>query len=293
MKRRDEVAVGVLITVAVIVLVIGTLWLVRGGLRSGYPLYTRFAWGQSLRQGQSVLLAGVTIGYVSDVRLKQDGFLDVDMQINEQYQVPRTAVAEVIAVGIFGDAAVALKADRPSAESYASGDTVPSRAAASGIDALTARADSITTSLHRITLALETEFVRTGGVRDLRQALASTNRFIAQMQNVAAEQNRNLTATLASFRSAARAADSAQIAATLTAFRSAAANTDSLTQRLSSNTTQLQAILARLERGEGTAGKLLSDTLLYRDARNLLTRVDSLVADFQRNPRKYINLTIF
>jgi hypothetical protein len=33
--------------------------------------------------------------------------------------------------------------------------------------------------------------------------------------------------------------------------------------------------------------------MLYRDARNLLTRVDSLVADFQRNPRKYINLRVF
>jgi phospholipid/cholesterol/gamma-HCH transport system substrate-binding protein len=63
--------------------------------------------------------------------------------------------------------------------------------------------------------------------------------------------------------------------------------------RLSSNTTQLQAIMARLERGEGSAGKFLTDTLLYRDARNLLTRVDSLVSDFQKNPRKYINLKVF
>jgi phospholipid/cholesterol/gamma-HCH transport system substrate-binding protein len=293
MKRRDEVTVGVLITVAVIVLVIGTLWLVRGGLRSGYPLYTRFAWGQSLRQGQSVLLAGVTIGYVSDVALNPDGFLDVDLRINDKYKVPRTAVAEVMAVGLFGDAAVALKADQPSPQSFAAGDTVPTRAAASGIDAITARADSVAAALQRITLALETEFVRPGGIRDLRQTLASTTRFVAQMQNIAAEQNRNLTATLASFRSAAKGADSAQIASTIAVFRSTAANADSLMQRLSSNTTQLQAILARLERGDGTAGKFLTDSMMYRDTRNLLMRVDSLVADFQRNPRKYINLRVF
>lgn len=293
MKRRDEVTVGILITVAVIILVVGTLWLVRGGLRSGYPLYTRFAWGQSLRQGQPLMLAGVTIGYVSDVRLMSDGFLDVDLRVNDDYRVPRTAVAEVMPIGIFGDAAVALKADRPSPDSYNAGDTVPSRATASGIDALTARADSITRSLHRITLALESEFVQTGGIRDIRQTLTSANRLVGQLQTIAAEQNRNLSATLASFQSAARAADSAQIASMLTTFRSTAANADSLMQRLSSNTTQLQAILARLERGEGTAGKFLTDSLLYRDARNLLTRVDSLVADFQRNPRKYINLRVF
>jgi phospholipid/cholesterol/gamma-HCH transport system substrate-binding protein len=293
MKRRDEVTVGILLTVAVIVLVVGTLWLVRGGLRSGYPLFTRFAWGQSLRQGQPVLLAGVTIGYVSDVRLKADGFLDVDLRVNDEFKVPRTAVAEVMAVGIFGDAAVALKAAGPSPESYRSGDTVPSRVAASGIDALTARADSITGSLQRITRVLETELVQTGGIREIRQTLAATNRFVAQMQGMAAEQNRNMTSTLASFRGAANAVDSTQIATTLRSFRTTAASADSLMLRLSSNTTQLQAILARLERGEGTAGKFMTDTMLYRDARNLLTRVDSLVADFQRNPRKYINLRVF
>ena len=89
------------------------------------------------------------------------------------------------------------------------------------------------------------------------------------------------------------AVDSAQIKSTLAAFRQTASNADSLMQRLSSNTTQLQAVLARLERGEGTAGKLLTDSLLYRDTRNLLMRVDSLVADFQKNPKKYINLSVF
>lgn len=293
MKRRDEVTVGILLTVAVVVLVVGTLWLVRGGLRSGYPLFTRFAWGQSLHQGQPVMLAGVTVGYVSDVQLKSDGFLDVDLRIRDKYKIPRTAVAEVMPIGIFGDAAVAFKAMSPSPASFAAGDTVPSRAASGGLDALTARADSITVSLGRITKALEVEFVQTGGIREIRQTMAAANRFVAQMQAMAAEQNRNLTTTFASFRGAANAVDSAQIAGTLTSLRHTAANADSLMLRLSSNTTQLQAILARLERGEGTAGKFLTDTMLYRDARNLLTRVDSLMADFQRNPRKYINLRVF
>ena len=52
-------------------------------------------------------------------------------------------------------------------------------------------------------------------------------------------------------------------------------------------------ILARVERGEGTVGKLLTDSLLYRDMRNLLAQTDSLMADFKKNPRKYINLQIF
>ncbi|HJQ21745.1 MAG TPA: MlaD family protein [Gemmatimonadaceae bacterium] len=290
MKRRDEVTVGILLTVAVIVLITGTLWLVRGGLRRGYPLYTQFPWGQNLKQGQAVLLAGVTVGFVSDVRLDQRGFLDVDLSIQNKYKVPTTSVAEVYPVGIFGDVAVALKPSSPSQVFFRRGDTIPSRPATGGLDALQARADTITGSLSRVTRALETEFIQTGGLRDLRQTVASVNRLTQQMSTMIAEQNRNMSATLSSMRGAV---DSAQIARTLASFRTTSASADSLMQRLSSNTTQLQAILARLERGDGTAGKLMTDTALYHDTRALLVHIDSLVSDFKQNPKKYINVRIF
>ena len=293
MKRRDEVTVGILLTVAVAVLVLGLLWLVRGGLSRGYPLHTRFAWGQNLKQGQPVVLAGVTIGVVTDVDLDPAGFLDVDLSIRKEYQVPRNSVAEVIPVGIFGDVSVALKPTGPSPVSYQPGDTVPSRPATGGLDALQARADSILASVGRITTTLEAEFVQAGALRDMRLTAAATNRLVNQFSAIAAEQNRNLTATMASLRRATSAVDSAQVAATLASFRTTAASADSLMMRLSSNTTQLQAILARIERGEGTAGKLLTDTLLYADMRRVMLSVDSLMADFKQNPRKYINLTIF
>ena len=289
MKRRDEVTVGILLTVAVIVLITGTLWLVRGGLRRGYMLHTQFPWGANLKQGQAVMLAGVTVGYVDDVRLRQ-GYLDVDLTIQNKYKVPKPSNAEVYPVGIFGDVAVALRPEAPSPISYQPGDTVPSRAAAGGIEALEARADTITASLGRITRALEVELVQTGGLTDIRRTIASLNRVTNEMQVVVAEQNRNLSATLARIRGSV---DSAQIAQTVRAFRSTTASADSLMQRLSSNSTQLQAILARLERGEGTAGKLMTDTLLYRDTRNLLMHIDSLVTDFKANPKKYINVRIF
>ena len=83
------------------------------------------------------------------------------------------------------------------------------------------------------------------------------------------------------------------IDSTLRNFQAASANINRLTTELSGTTTQLNTLLAKLDRGEGTAGKLLSDTLLYRDLRNLVGRVDSLTADFKKNPRKYINLEIF
>jgi phospholipid/cholesterol/gamma-HCH transport system substrate-binding protein len=55
----------------------------------------------------------------------------------------------------------------------------------------------------------------------------------------------------------------------------------------------MTALLSKMESGEGSAAKLLNDPGLYNDVRALVQRVDSLTADFKKNPRKYINLEIF
>ena len=95
MRRRNEVLVGIVVLTALILGVLGTLWLVRGGLTSGYPLYAVFPWGSGLKQGQPVLLSGVNVGYVGDINLEKDGTLTVTMRIMKDYDVPSGTVATV------------------------------------------------------------------------------------------------------------------------------------------------------------------------------------------------------
>src|SRR3712207_2372147 len=159
MRRRDEVFVGMLLTVAVAVAVVGTIWLTRGGLSSGYPLHTRFAWGQNLKQGQPVQLAGVSVGYVDEVKLRDEGFLDVVLRIENQYKIPRSSTAAVIPVGIFGDVAVALTPKAPSSVAYQSGDTVPAGQSPPGMAEILARVDTIGRRVSVITAALEEQLV--------------------------------------------------------------------------------------------------------------------------------------
>jgi phospholipid/cholesterol/gamma-HCH transport system substrate-binding protein len=298
MKRRDEVSVGILITVSVIVLVLGTLWLARGGLKSGYPLYTRFAWGQNLKQGQPVLLAGVSVGYVGDVTLRREGYLDVLLRIDDKYSVPKGSKATVKAIGIFGDVAIALTPPTPvPATSYAAGDTVPPGAPAADVDQIMSRVDSIGQSVSVLMKSFQQEVVAAGTLKDLHKTVASTAVLSAQLQSVVAEQNKNVTQTLASFReSAARVSnvvDSAQIAATVNNLRQTSANLTRLSANIDSTNTQFRVLLGQVQHGNGTVGKLLSDSLLYTDARRLMGTLDSLVADFKANPKKYINLRIF
>ena len=292
MKRRNEVLVGLLLTVALAVGIAGTIWLVRGGLSSGYPMYSVFPWGANLKVGQPVRLAGVQVGYVGDVRLRDNGTLIVEMAIEEGRRIPANARAEIQPVGIFGDAQIGLVA-RPSNQAYAEGDTIPAAPPAAGIPELTAKADSVASVAVALSRSIQAELVDSGALRDVRQSLARTNALVAQISAITAEQSRQLTATQQQVRRTLASVDSATVDSTLRALRATAANASAVSDSLRRTAAQVNLILAGLQRGEGTAGKLLTDTLLYTDVRRLLARVDSLTLDFQKNPRKYINLEIF
>lgn len=293
MKRRDELLVGLFLIIATAVGVLGTIWLVRGGFSQGYPLYARFPWGSGLKVGQPVQLAGVDVGHVADVELEPDGTLLVRMAIDNEYGIPVGTTAQVISVGIFGDAAVALTPSVPSRQYIAHGDTVVVGSGTPSMNDLLLRADSIERNVGAITVELERQLVAEGGLADLRATIGATNRLIAQLGAIAAEQSRGLSATMASARRSVGALDSMVIDSTLRNLQQASANTSALTATLGETTTQLNAVLAQLQSGNGTAGRLLNDTTLYVDLRGLVQRLDSLAADLQRNPKKYVNLSIF
>ncbi len=300
MKRRDEVLVGMFLTAALAILLLGTLWLVRGGLSSGYPLYTKFAWGQNLKPGQQVLLAGVQVGAVADVKLRDDGFLDVVLRVNNDVKVPKSSTASVKPIGIFGDAAVALNPKGPSKTFYQPGDNVPSAPSETDIQAIENKVDSIASTVHQMTKVLNAELVASGGIRDIRRSLANAAvlsqnaaRLSAQLNLIAAEQSRNLTLTMASFRRAATAIDSAKIDSVMKNFQTSSASLTRIAANLDQTSRRADNVIAGIERGDGSAGKLLKDTLLYNDLRGLVTQADSVLADLKKNPRKYINLSIF
>lgn len=293
MRRRHEVLVGVLVIVAITVGVFGTIWLVRGGLGSGYPLYARFPWGAGLAQGQPVLLAGVTVGYLADVQLDPNGTIVVEMRVLDEYRVPVTTTATVVPVGIFGDQAIALTPSQPDARALSEGDTVPIGASAATTAELLARADSVLSNVSAITGRFQTELVEGGGIAELRQTLASTNALVSELSAIAGVQSRQLSATMASVRRTIGALDSASIESTVRSLSTTSANVAQLTAELQGTVLRVNSLLAQADSGDGTIGRLLGDDGLYEDLRGLTARLDSLVVDLQANPRKYVNLRIF
>ncbi len=293
MKRRDEVLVGLMLIITVVVGVAGTVWLARGGLTSGYPMYALFPWGAGLKNGQPVLLAGVNIGFVSKVELIPDGTLLVTLAVNEEYKIPEGTTAAVEPNGIFGDQLIALSPQLRVTTYLAQGDTIPTGEGTPTTGDVLTKADSIAAEVEAIATSVRSEFVTGGGIAELRKATGELTALIAQLTSVAADQSRELTKTQAQLRSTLAAVDSTVVDSTLRAFRTTSANLAQLSADFEQTRAQLGSILTKVDSGNGTAGRLLNDPTIYARVDSLLLRLDALVLDVKTNPRRYINLRVF
>ncbi|MDZ7780878.1 MAG: MlaD family protein [Gemmatimonadota bacterium] len=68
---------------------------------------------------------------------------------------------------------------------------------------------------------------------------------------------------------------------------------DGTLQRADSTFARIDRMTERLERGEGSLGRLLTDTTFAVQAEGVLAQLDRLLADFRENPGRYVRLSIF
>jgi phospholipid/cholesterol/gamma-HCH transport system substrate-binding protein len=293
MKRRDELLVGLLLLVAVALVLGGTLWIARGGLKRGYPMYARFPWGAGLKPGQQVLLAGVSVGTVDRVELIPDGTIAVKFSIQDQYKVPEGTTASVEPNGIFGDQLIALTPVKASTTYMPEGDTIPTGKGAAGLDEILQKGDSVALNVQALTDRFRRVYVEGGGIDDTRKVVADLSKLVAQLSTIATEQSKQLTMTQSQLRRTIASVDSAKIDSAIASVQAATAKLDSLARDVRQTNTQVQAVIDKVSNGNGSAAKFLNDPAIYNRVDSLLVRIDSLVADFKRNPRKFINLKIF
>jgi phospholipid/cholesterol/gamma-HCH transport system substrate-binding protein len=70
-------------------------------------------------------------------------------------------------------------------------------------------------------------------------------------------------------------------------------NLTQLTGRLADATGSLKGLLDKMDRGEGTLGKMASDTMLYKNLNGTLKSLTDLLTDLKERPGRYLTVKVF
>ncbi|MGE5943840.1 MAG: MCE family protein, partial [Flavobacteriales bacterium] len=71
------------------------------------------------------------------------------------------------------------------------------------------------------------------------------------------------------------------------------ANLDDTLKNLSKTVASLNAVLASIESGEGSMGKLLKDEGLYNNLEGASLQLEQLLQDMKLNPKRYVHFSLF
>ena len=327
--RRTEIAVGAVILAGILVILFGTIWL--KGARLGERETTvraRFLEIGQLLEGNDVKLRGVSIGRVESIELEEGGGgVIVSMRIDEEIPLPADPVVLLSPESMFGDwqAEIYPRTRFPQYQYAEAPDPqVLPGYSLPDISRLTAVADEIAANLAELTERIGLAFTDETAV-SIRSTIENIERVSSQLTGLVSSQqdavgdvaanleatSETINETVLAIRDVVRQVEGAvangELQSIVSNMNSATAQLDSLGATLlevsrdldhtaaaaDTSFTRLNDIMAGVQRGEGTIGRLMQDTALYTELVETNTLMQELLEDFQDNPRKYINLEVF
>lgn len=288
-NREARVGIFVLIGVAAFLIALFTFTDV-GTFRGRYYVTTTVPDAGGVRRGDPVQMRGVNIGRVVGFGMVPDG-VRIRLELYDEYEVPQGSVAHLKSSGLLGGMTVDVI---PGASDENIGDdgVLPGTSAEgliSSAESLGVEADTV---LRRITSLLAPQTIGAVG-----RSASELQTLLVELNGLAARQRQELAALSTSLR---RSAEGIEGVTTGPELGRAVARIDSLTVRLSATSTSLDvaaqsldAVLGRIERGEGTLGLLSADEALYTNLNSAAENLNALVVDIRENPGRYLDVRVF
>ncbi|MCH8981453.1 MCE family protein [candidate division KSB1 bacterium] len=292
-KIGAEVASGVAIFLAFIILIAGFLFLKNTLFRTGtYTLLIEFNDITGLEPADMVSVSGLRIGKVDDFELKGLKVF-VTISISPDVQLPTDSHAQIKSLGMVGEKFIDIRPGT-SPNFLKDGDTLQGKSVSDFSD-LTGSAEGLMLQaeelLGNIKIAFKNIFDAQGQA-DLKETLAHLRSLSATLNNNSGHIAKTLMNidSLSTNLSEILTARRGEVESSIKNFSEASNRLEGLTNKMDKSMTSVQSLLAKIENEEGSVGKVIAKDDLYNDLRHLTAELDTLVQDLKKRPQKYLNL---
>ena len=296
--KHREIWVG-LFVVAGLLATVATLGVMTDAalFRGRYIITSNVPNASGIRKSDPVQMRGVNIGRILGFTIGSQG-VDMRLEIEGEYPIPKDSRIEIKASGLLGGM-VAEVIPGSSSEPAKWGDRI---AGSTGVG-LFDKMDELAGEADKVAIRVQ-GLLSDQMIKDLQGGATGARASLESLQAILSEQRGELRSLSASLKRSAegleRVTTGPELERTTKRLDELVGRLDGTQQALDRSSKSLQSILARMDRGEGTLGKLSTDDTLYRNAseatanlNKATVELNKLLADFQAHPRKYINLEIF
>jgi len=257
------------------------------------PVSVVFKNVSGLKEGDPVRVSGVKKGRVGPVRLQRVGHVGVTLQLDPEVRPHKDARATVASADFLGakyvdyDPGVSdtlLPRGEPiqglTEEQFAD----VAQGAAKSAQELIA---NVNKGLNPGQLASDIHATLIATQRGMEALTKATNGPVIQQTQATLAALERVMARLDTLLGNANVANSGKRLDTLST------NLTQLTRSLSDATGSLKGLLDKMDKGEGTLGKMATDTLLYKNLNATLKSLSELLTDLKERPGRYLTVKVF
>jgi phospholipid/cholesterol/gamma-HCH transport system substrate-binding protein len=301
MKISREIKVAVLVILSIVLFYWGFAFLKGKNLFDNsnklYAVYNNVA---GLVVSAPVTINGLNIGKVNTIEMLPDGKMKVELVItNEQIQISKSSIAQIMDSGLIGGREIAILNNFSDKNYTVPGDTLQTSAklgltaelanqigpVKDKVEVLLENANKLISNLNA-TLDASTQQKLKSAIASLEvtmsefsQASKSINGILDDNKSKLNTMVTNFEKTSSNLNSMSSSLEKADLGATV--------------KKLEATLTSVNGIMANLEQGKGTMGKLLSDDAMYNNLTKTSKELELLLQDLRLNPTRYVNVSVF
>jgi len=264
--------------------------------RGRYIITTNVDDAGGIRKGDPVQMRGVNIGRIMGFEISKQG-VKIALEIEGEFKIPVDSQVELSSAGPLGGMkAVVIPGNATTYVKY--GDVLAGRTkqGLADLEQLSDKTEDVLTRVQRV-LADETIANVQGSTTELHKLLRDLSAAITEQRS----ELKGLTASLRkSSAGLEKTANAPELERSIKRLDGISARMEEVTQTLDRGSRSMESVMGRIEKGEGSLGKLTKDDELYdnmsRAALNVsqaTENINKLTEEIRRNPKKYLKLSVF
>lgn len=302
MKISKEVKTSLLVLSGIMLFIFGFNYLKgQNLLESSRTFYAVYDNVEGLAPSTPVTINGLSVGKVIDISFNEDGSgeLLVKLIVDNDFQFSKNSKAELYETGLIGGKAIAIVPAMDNEGNAEDGDFLEGSIKAGLSELVNQRLTPLQEKIERVMASTDVLLANLNDVFDektktnLKTSIAGLSETISSFKTTSLSLNEVITSNQTKIDSVLSNAN--KVSTDLTKITHALSESDieETLNQLQSTVTNLNSVLATIEKGEGTMGKLLKDEALYNNLEGASLQLEQLLQDMKLNPKRYVHFSLF
>lgn len=300
MKLSREIKTAILVILSILLFIWGYNFLKgKNYFDTSKKLYVVYENVSGLVPAAPVTLNGLKIGRVNSIKIQPDGRLLVQMQITNDFPISKSSIAEIYDSGLVGGREIAIIPNFEDKKEAVSGDYLKSSNKLGLTDALAKEIVPIKDKIEALLDNANKLFSNINEVLDekakanLRNSLANLDKTLNEFSGASKDLNDLLSNNKSKLDSTFTNLDKTTQNFAAISDSLAKADYGKTVQNLEKTLASVDKLMADIEQGKGTMGKLMKDDEMYNNFASASKELELLLQDLRLHPTRYVNVSVF